>query len=139
MAMTERAFKIAVLSLLVLLSAVLLAWGIRQYRLFYEWLEPRHIEGLALMTLIGFGLTAVFIPFLVHQEWQASSVKDVVIHYVAAFGLMLGALTAVFTLLWLLGWAWLYLRTYPLLLIIVIAILAVMGYILDQKRKQESK
>ena len=137
--MTTAVRKQLVFILLIVLSALILGWSIRQYRLFYEWLEPRHIEGLALIALMAFGLTAVFIPFVVHQDWQESSVKDVFIHYVAAFGLMFGALTAVFTLLWLLGWVWLYLRTYPILLIIVITILTATGYILDQKRKRESK
>ena len=131
--------KRLVLILLIVLSVVVLLWGIRQYRLFYEWLEPRHIEGLALMGVIAFGLTAVFIPFVVRQDWKVSSVKDVFIHYMAAFGLMFGALAAVFTLLWLLGWVWLYLRAYPVLLIMVIAILAATGYILDQNSKRESK
>ncbi len=126
-------YKKVVFVLLFLLSCVFLGLGIWQYRLFYEWLEPRHVEGLVLMLLVAFGLTTLFVPVVVRQEWQTSSVRDVAVHYLVVFGLMLAALTAVFTLLWLLGWVLFYLRVYPLLMIALIAILWGTGYILSKK------
>ena len=125
--MRERVVKIAVLSLLILLSAVILTWGIRQYRLFYEWLEPRHIEGIVLMTLIGFGLTILFIPFVVKQDWANSSATDVALHYLLSFGLMFTALIVVFILLWLLGLIYAIVRSYPLVLITLLIILPLIG------------
>ena len=137
--MTTAVQKSLVFILLILLWVTILGWGIWQYRQFYEWLEPRHIEGLVLMALLAFGLTGLFVPVVVRQDWAESSVRDVAVYYLAAFGIMFGALTAVFTLLWLLGWVYTYLRTYPILLIVTIVILGATGYILDQKRKRESE
>ena len=136
--MSDKTAKYLALLLLILLSAVILGWGIWQYRLFYEWLEPRHIEGLVLMTLLAFGLTAVFIPFLVRQEWRDSSAKDVFIHYGAAFGLMFVALTAVFFLLWLLGHVYRWLQLYPIIVFILAAII-LMKPLLRRLQKYLSK
>lgn len=130
-------YKNLVFVFLILLSIAILACGIWQYQQFYDWLEPRHIEGITLMVLIGFGLTAMFVPVVVRQDWAESSVRDVAMHYLAAFGIMFSALTVVFFALWLFGWFYLYLYTYPILLVAVLLVLGVIGYILNQKSRQK--
>ena len=137
--MMEKAVKVIVFSLLILLSAVILTWTIWRYRLFYEWLEPRHIEGLVLMVVLSFGLTALFIPFVVMQDWAKSSAKAVAQNYLASFGLMFMALTAVFFLLWLLGLSLELLRRYPIILFVLAGMSLLLPLIVYRVRKYLSE
>jgi hypothetical protein len=121
--MTGKAVKSIVLCLLFLLSAVILWWGIRQYRLFWEWLEPRRIEGLGLVVVGSFGLTALFIPYVVTQNWADFSATEVAAYYLHSFGLMFVVLTAVFLLFWLMGFILYLLKLYPVILFTLVALI----------------
>jgi hypothetical protein len=133
--MTGKAVKSIVLCLLFLLSAVILWWGIQQYRLFWEWLEPRRIEGLGLVVVGSFGLTALFIPYVVTQNWGDFSATEVAAYYLHSFGLMFVVLTAVFLLFWLMGFILYWLKLYPVILFTLVALILLLPLLIRKTQR----